>query len=189
MASQKMLNKIEQLKKGLEVMISNDDFNKFFENVQPKILKYSELANFETMTDLLPENRDYKIILTESSRGCGHWCCIMRYDNTFEWFDSYGVKPDGELNFIAAGIKKMLGEDKHHLSRLIKTIKAPNKFIYNKTKFQVLKEGINSCGRWTISRLKTFQIGYDLKEFQDFINKFCINNDCPPDVGVVLLTS
>jgi hypothetical protein len=188
--SQKMKNKIEREKNALSLMISNDDFNRYIDDAtNDKILKYSELRNYNTIYDLLPSERDYKIILTESSLNTGHWCAVLRYNNTFEWFDSYGCKPDGELRYIVAGVRKMLGEDIHYLSKLIKTIHAPDKFIYNKKKFQVLKDGINTCGRWCILRIMMFKNGYDLPSFINFIDTYCINNDIPSDIAVVQLTS
>jgi hypothetical protein len=44
-----------------------------------KIIKYSELANINTIDELLPEEQDYRITLTESQRNSAHWCCIMKY--------------------------------------------------------------------------------------------------------------
>jgi hypothetical protein len=45
--------------------------------------------------------------------------------------------------------------------------------VYNKKKFQKLKNGINTCGRWVILRtimMKDFY--YNLEDFIDFINKW-----------------
>ena len=67
--------------------------------------------------------------------------------------------------------------------------KSPDKFIYNKKKLQVLKDGINTCGRWVILRIMMFKTGYDLESFINFIDKYCINNDIPSDIAVVQLTS
>lgn len=188
--SQKMKNKIERERNALSTMISNDDFSRYIEDAtNDKILKYSELSRYNTIYELLPEQRDYKIILTETSVNTGHWCTILRYNNIIEYFDSYGVRPDGELNFISAGMRKMLGEDKHYLSKLIKTIHAPDKFVYNKKKLQVLKDGINTCGRWVILRIIMFKTGYDLDSFLAFIDKYTINNNVPSDIAVVNLTN
>jgi hypothetical protein len=189
MESPQMKTKIERHRKALTTMISSDDFSRFLDDASSdKILKYSELSKYNTMYELLPNARDYKIVLIESQFNSGHWCCIMRYNNIFEWFDSYGVRPDGELNFVSAGMRKMLGEDKLYLTKLIKSIHAPDKFIYNKKKLQVLKDGVNTCGRWCIARLMCFKLGYTLDDFILFIDKYCINNNLPSDIAVITLT-
>ncbi len=167
--------KFEETKKKLANMITNDDFTKYFSDAQQKTLKYSDLADIKTIDELLPEEKDYRIILTESKRNEGHWCCIMKYTDItngkkyIEWFDSYSGKPDSELKFIPEAVKKMLGQDKNYLSRILKTVKQPYEILYNATKYQTLKDGINTCGRWCIMRLIMFHINYTLFDFKDFV--------------------
>jgi hypothetical protein len=173
----------EKLKAKLAHMVSDEDFNQFFTDAPQKLLKYSELADIQDIEEVLPEEQDYRIILTESQKNSGHWCCITRKNNVYTWFDSYGEKPDKELSFIPAVMNKMLGQDKKHLGRILKTIKQPNQIFYNETKYQKLRDGINTCGRWCICFLLLHHIGYDLKEFKEFIKLNCKkHNDMPPDI-------
>jgi len=161
----------QKMKTKLATMISDVDFNKFFVDAPQKLLKYSELENIKDIDELLPDERDYRIILTESQKNSGHWCAITRNNNIYTWFDPYSGKPDSELKFIPAIMNKMLGQDKRHLSRIIKTIKEPNQIFYNETKYQKLQDGINTCGRWCICFLLLSHMGYDLKEFKNFIKQ------------------
>lgn len=169
--------KFNETKQKLEQMITDEDFSKYFTDAPEKILKYSQLADIKDINELLPNEKDYRVILTESKRNEGHWCCIMKYTDGktgkkwIEWFDSYSGKPDSELKFIPAPIKKMLGQDENHLSRILKTVKPPYNIMYNATKYQTLKDGINTCGRWCICRLMMFHIGYTLPEFKAFIKE------------------
>ena len=83
--SGRIKDKIDKYKKSLSVMISSDDFSRFLDDVgSNKILKYSELQKYNTMDELLPEKTDYKIILTESQINSGHWCCILKYNDTID---------------------------------------------------------------------------------------------------------
>ena len=134
------------------------------------------------MLDLLPNEICSVIILTESEINAGHWCCLCRNHNDIYWFDSYGVRPDGELAFISNSIKRMLGESEHSLTRLIKTIPKGMTFTYNKIKFQVLKDHVDTCGRWTISCVKMNELGYTLKEIQDFLKRTQKMKKMPFDV-------
>lgn len=169
--------KFNDTKNKLASMITNDDFNTYFSDAPQKVLKYSELADIKDINELLPNCPDYRIILTESKRNEGHWCCIMRYINpitkreTIEWFDSYSGRPDSELKFIPKFIRKQLGQDENHLSRILKTVKPPLEILYNATQYQTLHDGVNTCGRWCILRLIMFHIGYSLEEFKDFITE------------------
>ena len=168
--------KFEETKNKLARMITDADFAKYFSDAPEKILKYSQLADIKDIDELLPNDKDYRVILTESKRNEGHWCCIMKYTDSegkkwIEWFDSYSGKPDSELKFIPEPIKKMLGQDKNYLSRILKTVKPPYNILYNATKYQKLKDGINTCGRWCIARLLFFHIGYSLKDFKDFVKE------------------
>jgi hypothetical protein len=184
--------KFNETKDRLAYMINDADISKYFTDAPQKILKYSQLADIKDIDELLPDERDYRIILTESKRNEGHWCCIMKYTDSktgkkyIEWFDSYSGKPDSELKFIPDVIKKMLGQDKNHLTRLLKTVKEPYHILYNSTKYQTLKDGINTCGRWCILRLIMFHIGYTLPDFKAFIKESSKNaGNIPYDVLIV----
>jgi hypothetical protein len=158
-------------KAKLEQMISDTDFQRFLPDAHDKVIKYSDLANFETMDHLLPNKDDYRIILTETKKNSGHWCCLLKYGDTYEWYDSYGVCPEGELRFIPSAMKSLLGETTHELSRLFNTVPEDKYCIYNKKKLQVLKDGINTCGKWCICRLQMAMFGYDLPDFLEFVKR------------------
>lgn len=184
--------KFQETKNKLASMITDADFSKYFTDAPQKTLKYSELADIKDINELLPDERDYRIILTESKRNEGHWCCIMKYTDTttgkkyIEWFDSYSGKPDSELKFIPEAIKKMLGQDKNYLSKILNTVKPPYEILYNATKYQTLKDGINTCGRWCILRLILFHVGYSLHDFKKFIKESSqLQGGKPYDILVV----
>ena len=62
-----------------------------------KILKYSELAGVGSLDELLPRLVDYCVLLYEDSPNRGHWVALLKYNDIFEHFDTYGIKPDNEL--------------------------------------------------------------------------------------------
>ena len=71
-----------------------------------KIIKYSELANISSLDELLPRLVDVCVILYEESLNRGHWVALLKYNEMSERFDSYGMKPDKELQWI--NMKKRL---------------------------------------------------------------------------------
>jgi hypothetical protein len=186
----KNLKEIKEYQRKMSYMISDSDFVKFLgEDVKNKILKYSYLALYHRINELLPESIDYRIILTENQLNQGHWCCLLKYNNILEWFDGYNGKPDSELKYISPQMKAQLNEKTHYLTRLLKT-KLPNqKIIYNKKKLQTLKDGINTCGRWTIARLIFFKRGYNLNDFLEYLDKIAVQTGKPYDIIVCDITS
>lgn len=175
---------IEKYQKLLSTMLSDADITNYLGGGKEKIVKYSELADYETLEDLLPEERDYRIVLTESKRNQGHWCALVRNGNTFIWFDSYGAKPDGELKFIPMRIRRMLGEVKHHLTRLLSTTNPSQQVIYNKKRFQSLSDDVDTCGRWVVAFVFMNKIGYTLEDFIDKVEQVEDDTGKPSDIIV-----
>ena len=46
-----------------------------------KIMKYSGLAEYNDLDDLLPKLKDYAIILYEEDENINHWVGLLKYDN------------------------------------------------------------------------------------------------------------
>jgi hypothetical protein len=155
--------------------ITDLDLERYFpetNHYQDNVIKYSELAKYKSIEELLPKDRTYKIVLIEENYNSGHWTCLLRYGDTIEWFDSYGVAPDGELKFINAVKRRLLGEGKKILTELLSKVK-DKKVVYNKVKLQKLSNHSSTCGRWVILRILMMKnFFYNLKEFQGFIKKY-----------------
>lgn len=158
---------------NLNYQITGDDIDRYLDAGSKKILKYSELANYRTIEELLPEPVDYRIILIEQNVDTGHWCCILRYNKVIEWFDPYGIKPDGELSFISKMKNRLLGQDVKYLTNLFsEATRRGWTCIYNKKRLQKLKQGINTCGRWVLLRITMLtQMFFDLPDFIAFVDK------------------
>ena len=111
---------VKPTKEELAKMITGEFIDRYLHEGSTKIIKYSELGKYynDTVEELLPIDNDYRIILIEQNYNSGHWCCIMRYGKTIEWFDPYGIKPPNELNFISTIKNKMLGQNKKTLLNL-----------------------------------------------------------------------
>jgi len=149
----------------MDYFVTSSDLQSIFKNC--KIVKYADLENYKDIYQLMPNRMDFVFLLTESEKNSGHWTLLIRDDNVFEYYDSYGTSPKRILDYIPNYMNKKLGNDYgEDLGKMIKSIKATDKFIYNKTKFQKEQEGINTCGRWVIARLSLFlSDDLNLKEF------------------------
>jgi hypothetical protein len=129
-----------------------------------RILKYSELKNYETINELLTKINDFVILLLEDDFNTGHWTCLCKLHGGYVYFNSYGKKFDSDLSVIPMCIKKILGEDKQEITRLLDS----HKCDWNRVKLQNDKSQV--CGRWVVLFLTmTTKMGYSPKEFLEFV--------------------
>ena len=155
-------------KNRIEYSLSNVDIERYVG--RGHIIKYSDLSNFDNIDDVFNGN-SFVIVLIESKPFAGHWCCMLRYDNTIELFDSYSGTLDNELNYISKQMKIELGENEHILTELLK--KSGHKIVVNKYKFQSEKKingmDVDSCGKHVLLRILMFVCGgMDLKQYTNW---------------------
>ena len=124
----------------------------------------------EEITDDKPKS--WKIILIENEYNSGHWTLLLRYNNTIEWFNSYGTFPSAELDFISQQQKEILNQDIKHLNILLTQALPKFRIIYKKRKLQQLENGVNTCGKWIILRIIMMEkFNMDLNQFLRFIEQ------------------
>ena len=73
----------------MDYFVSSTDLQSIFKNC--KIVRYADLNNYDNIYQLLTNGMDFCFILTESETNSGHWTLLIRDDNNFEYYDSYGV--------------------------------------------------------------------------------------------------
>lgn len=175
---------MESMKKTLNYSLSDADIRTILGH-GAKIVEYKDLSNYEDMDDLLPNEKDYVIVLVESKPNSGHWCAITKGNGTITLFDSYGSKIQDELNFISKAMNRMLGQTKGELDRLIDSVPDHYEVVYNKDRLQAEKPDIATCGRWTSLFVTMFKdMNYDLHDFLEFIENQIKETGLPPDVLV-----
>jgi hypothetical protein len=136
------------------------------------IIKYSDLKNYNDITDLLPTDKSARIILIEDKYNSGHWVAILRYGKTIEYFNSYGAKWDTDWKFVNKMMRMILGENTNEMTRLMDKAKKDGwDTVWNEKHFQALDSKIQTCGRWCVFRIEMMKMGYNLKEFQSFVKK------------------
>ena len=164
---------MKKIKANIKDDITDTEIVQFFgSGIKSNIIKYSELKNYSSLNDLLPENKSAKIILLESRLNSGHWVCIMRYNNNYiEYFDPYGMVPSKELDYNKSITNQKLNQNVKYLNNLLRNEMNQYKIIYNTTKFQKLKDDVNTCGRHCLFRLCClFNYNFCLKSYIQFMN-------------------
>jgi hypothetical protein len=182
--------KREDVLERIGTNISDADLRRYFgDDAERNIVKYSELREYSDINALLPKDKAYKIILFENDYNTGHWILLMRYGKTIEFFNSYGLKPNADFQFVSRIKNFFLGQDPDDLKRLLDRAKVQGyDVIYNKTRFQRMARGINTCGRWIILRIVMMDFFcLDLPEFIRFIKGLQDKYDYTPDMIVAHL--
>jgi hypothetical protein len=129
-----------------------------------RILKYSQLKDYETINDLLPNMNDFIILLLEDDMNTGHWVTMMRTPTGFYYFNSYGQKYDDDLSIVPRCIRRILGEDRREITRLLDG----KEMKWNKHKFQSARTQV--CGRYCILAVTMIcKMLYSPEIFEDFL--------------------
>ena len=158
---------------SLQYLVSNIDIINKLKNFTVKIILYKDLQNISNITELLPMQYCAVCILIKTAINSGHWTSITRQNNILYYFDSYGVKLDGELKNIAPHLRYDLNENAKYLTKILKN----TNFIVkqNTHKYQDYSESISTCGKW-ISIFIDYILSnknHNLQKFQNEIQSLC----------------
>ena len=137
-----------------------------------KIIKYSDLSKYKSITDLLPRKRDYVFLLYLDDINKGHWTALIRDDTNIYFFCSYGSKPDEPLSWVDCKTRIQLGVAVPFLTRLLNNAKGFN-IYYNPIKYQQENDDVNSCGRYITLFILQFKkhLHYNLDDYYRYMNK------------------
>lgn len=144
------------LQQMIKTPLSDTDLQRFLgEEVENNIIKYSDLADYNDLDELLSYDKSYKIILIEYEKNNGHWICMSRYDKIIEIFNSFGTKHDSDDLVHSNQMNMYLGQSKVFLNVLLENElqQDQHEIIYNKVKFQEKDDDVNTCGRHVVNRL------------------------------------
>jgi hypothetical protein len=110
-----------------------------------RLLTYRELNNYNTIEDLLPDNKSHVIILYPViSEVNGHYCTIYRLNDVIYYSCSYGMKVDAPLSF-----NDKYKDTPKKLSQLLNKSYFP--VYFNTICFQDKKDSkIATCGSYAI---------------------------------------
>jgi hypothetical protein len=121
-----------------------------------RIVVYNDLYDVDDIHDLMDDRGRFILLYPREAKNIGHWVCVfINRDNDIEYFDSYGEPPEHT--------KKDLPKEKQEELDIVEDIlieklkKSGRGVVYNKTPYQELKYGINTCGRHCVSRLAFHQ--------------------------------
>lgn len=171
----------QSIQKNISKPLSNKEILKLIKN-KANLISYKNIHDYDSLDELLGKYGAC-IILYESRPDFGHWCCIFKNDDDLiEFFDPYALYPDFQLKYLDKKFRDKTGQNYPYLSRLM--LESPYDLSFNHYKFQKLKKGVNTCGRWCATRLMFRDMPLD-----DFIDIFNKKRNYPNDFFVTYMTN
>lgn len=153
----------------IEEPMDDTDIRAYYPNA--KIMKYSDLKDYKTITQLLPKDKSFVFLLYQHAQNEGHWVLLMRYGTTIEFFCSYGSAIDAPLKWTNPRDRQMLGEAVPYLSNLLRAQKEFN-VIHNPVQYQSKGSDKATCGAHDVMRLsQMLNHGQDLTDYYDYITR------------------
>jgi len=156
------------MEKKMSYMVSAEDIKRMLGN-RIKIIRFPDLSGYNNMNEVLPYVGECAVIFfldeVTPTSNIGHWTCIMRNPNFYEFFDSYGLSSKEDLEHIDKEKRKRFGEQHDYLKEL-----GGAALHHNPVDYQSWDPKISTCGRFTIIRLIAFMNGIDNpKKFYKFL--------------------
>ena len=141
----------------MEVALSGKQMLQLLDN-KSNLIQYKDVEKYDNIDTLLGEYKKC-VLLYHTSQSFGHWCALYRVGKTVYFFDSYGVMIDDQLKFLPKDLREDLNSNHRYLTELL--YKSDYMVEYNEFEFQKKSPLINTCGRWTINRLRYPEISID----------------------------
>ena len=151
-------------------------------NGKTNIVMYPDLARVRKVEDILVN--DSVVILYETRPNVGHWVCILKREDTIEFFDSYGIFPDKEKKYINKEYLKESGQENNNLIRLLLEAGKRYRIEYNNYRLQVKSGDVATCGRHVISRILLKNLS--IEQFNKFMRGFKQYGLTPDDVATII---
>lgn len=140
---------------------------------------YKDLIGKTDIREVVGPNNACFILFPVQNSLQGHWIGIILHEktNTVEHYDSYGLSWTEEIKYSDDPIvnRNVLGQLYKH------AMDQGYKVVYNQTRFQVMKEGINCCGKHVGCRIRFKYL--DLDQYR----RLMLNQKMSPDYLVTIL--
>jgi hypothetical protein len=125
------------------------------------IINYPQLNKMKDIDQAFGKFDAFILYFEINSIDYGHWTCLIRRHNEYEFFDPYGLNIDNEFNYITKSKRIELNEQFNSLSRLLDDKRKQGYNIIHNTyriqKFDFKYNNVDitpeTCGKHTSARL------------------------------------
>jgi len=151
------------------------------------IYTYPELNGMKRIEDVLGSGGKAVILFLTTGISFGHWIAVFKRGEQLHFFDSYGLRPDGQRRWLSHDKLVELREDVPVVSNLFRD--AHNRGFdcwYSETSFQNPRDDSETCGRHVAVRLA--HTHPDEQQYINFIRREQAATQSTSDEVVVNLT-
>ena len=142
-------------------------------NPTAKIITYDQLNDIKEIRDLFKDTDQIICLILIDSKYSGHWICLFKNQQGYNFYDSYGMDIDNQLELLSPQQRKDLNEKENRLKKLFKNYLV----IYNNVKMQ--DNTTETCGQHC-----TFRLHNKCLTAQQYVDFFLTNNIKNPDYYV-----
>lgn len=119
-------------------------------NPGARLIPYNNLSNITSIEEVFKNSNKVIILYLLQSKTSGHWVCLFKNEQGYNFFDSYGHIMDYEINNLTVSQRQDFDEKKDRLKYLLRY----EDVIYNDDKFQ--QKGTMTCGCFVSHRLNNY---------------------------------
>lgn len=180
---------VTEIAKSLLQPLSNKEIQNQLRvrSIPSRVEKYDVLFHVPNLESLFDINCQVLVLLYHTQEDFGHWVCIIDHSHRmgtpyYEFFDSYGLQPDDEFDFLP----KIPGTASNRLTVLLSDAADRGaKIEYNHYRFQSFDHPIiATCGKWVLARALFYQ-----KKLSEFAKLFLSKNNLERDIIISLFYS
>jgi hypothetical protein len=148
-------------------------------NPDAKIITYDQLDKIFNIDELFNNTNKIIILYLLTSKSSGHWVTLFRNEFGINFFDSYGHKPDYQIDCLTDAQLKDFNEKK---SRLLTLLNRDCDYIYYND-FRLQGKDTMTCGCFVSHRLNNAELSDEnyislFKEYvknpDDFVALYCL---------------
>lgn len=139
-------------------------------NPRAKIISYDELNSIKDIKDLFKDCDQIICLILITSKYSGHWICLFKNKQCYNYFDSYGYDIDKQLDLLTKQQRIELNERDKRLKKLFE----PYRVIYNNVTLQNIDT--ETCGDHV-----TFRLHKSEMTAQQYVDFFLKNGIKSPD--------
>lgn len=153
----------------MQYELSEDDMRALLPGV--RVVSYPELSSFSRIEDAMDQIGRVVILFLTTGLSQGHWITVHANPNThvMEFFDSYGLRPDGERKWLSHSKLVELHEKDATLTHMLDDANNRGwKVVYNPYHFQREDDDSETCGRHVAVRL--LHGGIDIKRYKALVS-------------------